>query len=161
DSQVNALLGLDAAKEGALLLAPVGPAGAAPPMSPVVSPLALDVIPLSSSEVDYPLLRQAYDDSSLDSEAEVIAWRDRGDLGGEVLNYHISPPPEAEVPPPSGPDVIIQDLTPRGLAPRGLAETIARRGSTREFSGAAISREALERALDHATRGIPLDVPDG
>ncbi len=144
DSQVNALLGLDAAKEGALLLAPVGPAGAAPPMSPVVSPLAPDVIPLSSSEVDYPPLRQAYEDSSLDSEAEVIAWRD---VGGR---------PAAEGGQRLAANVAIQDLTPRGLA-----ETIARRGSTREFSGAAISREALARALDHATRGIPLDVPDG
>jgi len=139
DSQVNALLGLDAAKEGALVLAPVGAPGAAPPVSPVVTSLTPEVIPLSSSEVDYPLLRQAYDDSSLDSEAEVTAWRDRG---GQV--------------PVTGASVIIQDLTPRGLA-----ETITRRGSTREFSGEAISREALSRALDVATRGIPLDVTDG
>src|SRR5262249_42630060 len=131
DSQVNALLGLDAAKEGALVLAPVGAPGAAPPVSPVVTSLTPEVIPLSSSEVDYPLLRQAYDDSSLDSEAEVTAWRDRG---GQV--------------PVTGASVIIQDLTPRGLA-----ETITRRGSTREFSGEAISREALSRALDVATRG--------
>ncbi len=154
DSQLNALLGLDAAKEGALVLAPVGAPGAAPPVSPVVTLLTPEVIPLSSTEVDYPLLRQAYDDSSLDSESEVTAWRDRG---GQVLNHHISMRAEGEGTPPSESNVIIQDLTP----PRGLAETIARRGSTREFSGEAIPREALSRALDVATRRIPLDVTDG
>src|SRR5215470_970413 len=145
DSQLNALLGLDAGKEGALVLAPVGAPGAAPPVSPVVGPLAPEVIPLSSSEVDYPLLRQAYDDSSLDSEAEVTAWRD---VGGQVLNDDISTRPEGEGRAASG-------------SPRGLAETIARRGSTREFSGQAIPREALSRALHVATRRIPLDVTDG
>ncbi|HKW94262.1 MAG TPA: SagB/ThcOx family dehydrogenase [Methylomirabilota bacterium] len=153
DRQVNALLGLDAAKEGALVLAPVGAAGAAPPVSPVVSPLAPEVVPLSTTEVDYPLLRQAYDDSSLDSEAEVTAWRDHG---GQVLNYDISRRPDREGRSASAANVVIQDLTPRGLA-----ETIARRGSTREFSAEAIPGEALSRALDAATRGIPLDVPDG
>jgi SagB-type dehydrogenase family enzyme len=144
DSQVNALLGLDARKEGALVLAPVGVPGVAPPVSPVVSALAPEVIPLSTTEVDYPLLRQAYDDSSLDAEAEVTAWRD----GGQVLNYDSSRRSEGEVKSPSG-------------SPRGLGETIARRGSTREFSGEAIPREALSWALDAATRGIPLDVADG
>jgi len=110
-----------------------------------VGPLAPEVIPLSSSEVDYPLLRQAYDDSSLDSEAEVTAWRD---VGGQVLNDDISTRPEGEGRAASG-------------SPRGLAETIARRGSTREFSGQAIPREALSRALHVATRRIPLDVTDG
>jgi SagB-type dehydrogenase family enzyme len=51
----------------------------------------------------------------------------------------------------------MQDLTPS----RSLGETIGRRGSTREFSGAAISEAALAGALAHATAGIPMDVPDG
>jgi hypothetical protein len=44
---------------------------------------------------------------------------------------------------------------------RSIGETIARRGSTREFSGEAIGREALLAALDHAAGPIPMDAPDG
>ena len=139
DAQVNGLLGLDAGKEGALVIAPIGAEGPSAPAPPVVTPLDLDVIPLSPREVDYPLLRQAYDDSSLDSEPELTDWRE---AGGQVLHSDI---------------VGMHDLTPG----RALGETIARRGSTREFSGEAIPGAALSGALEHATAGIPSDVPDG
>ena len=147
DAQVNGLLGLDAAKEGALVIAPIGAEGVSAPAAPVVTPLALEVIPLSPREVDYPLLRQAYDDSALDSEPEVADWREPR---GQVLH--------------SGNDVM-QDLTPLGAprseAGRTVGETIARRGSTREFSGEAITVEALSSALYHAMGEIPSDVPAG
>ena len=147
DAQVNGLLGLDATREGALVIAPIGADGPSAPASPVVTPLAIDVIPLSSREVDYPLLRAAYDDSALDSEPELEAWREGR---GQVLHSDI---------------VGMQDLTPpeaaRAEAGRALGETIARRGSTRQFSGEAIDRVALSSALRHATGRIPMDVPDG
>ena len=151
DAQVNGLLGLDAAKEGALVIAPIGAEGASAPASPVVTPLALDVVPLSPREVDYPLLRQAYDDSALDSEPEVADWRERGQRDrGQVLHSD---------------NVVMQDLTPlgapRGEAGRTIGETIARRGSTREFSDEAITMEALSSVLYHATGEIPSDVPAG
>ena len=147
DAQVNGLLGLDATREGGLVIAPIGAEGPSAPASPVVTPLALEVIPLSSREVDYPLLRAAYDDSSLDSEPEVEAWREGR---SQVLHSDI---------------VEMQDLTPpeaaRAEAGRALGETIARRGSTRQFSGEAIDRSALSSALRHATGRIPMDVTDG
>jgi SagB-type dehydrogenase family enzyme len=139
DAQINGLLGLDAAREGALVIAPVGAAGRGAAASPVTTPLDLEVIPLSAREVDYPLLRQAYDDSTLDSESEVADWRE---ARGQVLHSD---------------NVGRQDLTPV----RGLGETIAKRGSTREFSGEAIPAAALSRVLHHATRGFPADVPGG
>ena len=49
----------------------------------------------------------------------------------------------------------------RASAGRVLGETIERRGSTREFSGAPISAEELSSALFHATRGIAMDAPSG
>lgn len=151
DAQLNGLLGLDAEKEGALVAVPLGAAGPVAAAPPVITTLAPEVIPLSSREVDYPLLRDAYDNSSLDSEAEVTDWRERG----QVLHYDISSEP-------SRADVVMQDLTPpEAVAGRGLGETIAKRGSTREFSGEAISAEALSSALYHATRGFPADVPAG
>ncbi|MEX2220485.1 MAG: SagB/ThcOx family dehydrogenase [Candidatus Rokuibacteriota bacterium] len=140
DAQLNGLLGLDAEREGVLVAVPVGAAGSVAAASPVITTLALDVIPLSSREVDYPLLRDAYDNSSLDSEAEVVDWREARSQVSHSEN------------------VGMQDLTPSG---RSLGETIAKRGSTREFSGEAIPAEALSRALHHATRGFPADVPAG
>jgi SagB-type dehydrogenase family enzyme len=147
DAQLNSLLGLDPAKEGALVVVPLGAPAAVAAPPPVVTPLALEVVPPSSREVDYPLLRDAYTDSTLDSEADVLAWRE---AGGQVLKYD---------------SVVFQDLTPlpgpAGAAGRSLAETIAARGSTREFSGEAITAGALSSALHHATRGFPADVPAG
>ncbi len=136
DAQVTALLGLDPGREGALEIVPVGREGRPAGPSPAVAQLAPEVVPLSSREVDYPLLREAYAASTLPSEGEVLDWRGARAAEAAVGN------------------VVIQDLTP-------LAETVMRRGSTREFSGEAIPAEALARALFHATRGFPADVPGG
>jgi SagB-type dehydrogenase family enzyme len=145
DAQLNGLLGLDAQKEGALVAVPLGASGAVAATPPVITALAPEVIPLSAREVDYPVLRDAYDNASLDSEAEVTDWREAGGLARA--------------------DVVMPDLTrlpaPLAAAGRSLAETIATRGSTREFSGEAIPAEALSSALYHATRGFPADVPAG
>ena len=76
DLEVNGLLALDGEKEGALVLVPVGGQLNAAPPAPVIAAIEPEVIPLSSSEVDYPLLRDAYANSALDSESEVLAWRE-------------------------------------------------------------------------------------
>jgi SagB-type dehydrogenase family enzyme len=150
DAQLNGLLGLDATKEGALVLVPLGAPSAVAAVPPVITPLSLEVVPLSSREVDYPLLRAAYADSSLDSEAEVLAWREPREPRGQVLHSDISSTqPRIRLP------------APVRAAGRSLAETISARGSTREFSGEAIPAEALSSALHHATRGFPADVPAG
>jgi SagB-type dehydrogenase family enzyme len=141
DAEVNALLGLDAAKEGALELVPVGGETRPAPPPPVISPLRAVTVPLSSSEVDYTLLVQAYADSCLEGEAEVIDWRER------------SEPRRAPAPPIGG---LAALPPPRMTAGRALGETIQRRGSTREFSGDAIGAEALSTA-----RGIAADSPSG
>jgi len=147
DTQLGALLGLDPLKEAALVVAPVGAAGRPAAAPPIVTTLTPEMIPLSSCEVDYPLLRQAYEDSSLDSEPEVEDWRERGVRQDQVLRHDT---------------VVTQDLIPpERAAGRGLAETIAKRGSTRNFSGEAIPAGALSSALYHATRGFAADVPYG
>lgn len=144
DAQVNGLLGIDAGKEGALAIAPLGSVGAGAPVSPAVTPLDLTVVPLSPREVDYPLVREAYEDSALTAEAEVLEWRGAWE--------------------PELPFERLADLAPLGPpardAGRTLGETIARRGSTREFSGGPISREALSSALHHATGAFPIDVAE-
>ncbi len=144
EREVNGLLGLDPATEGALVLVPVGAPRGSAPVAPVVAPLAHRVIPLSARVVDEPLLREAYAVSSLDSEAEVMDWRERP--AGEAL-----PAGAASVALPA----------PRAAAGRSLGDTILSRGSTRRFSGEAITLAELSSALFHATRPAPADVPDG
>src|SRR5213593_1548716 len=59
DRDVNRLLGLDAEREAALELVVLGP-GTTPPAPAIdIEEIRYDVVPLSSSEVDYPLLREA------------------------------------------------------------------------------------------------------
>ncbi len=145
DDEVNALLGLDAGKEGALELAPIGGETRPAPPPPVISPLRVTTIPLSPSQVDEPLLVRAYADSCLADEAEVVAWREQ-----EPRSRPATPADDITALPP-----------PRMTAGRALGETIQRRGSTREFSGEPISAEALSTALFHATRGITADMPSG
>jgi SagB-type dehydrogenase family enzyme len=148
DREVNALLGLDPAKEAALLLVPVGGAGRAAPAPPVVSPIQPATVPLSEREVDYPLLREVYEDSCLESESEVLEWRE-------------SPAPPREPSTSRERGDVLRLPSPRAASGRALDETIQARGSTREFSGAAISAEELSTALYHATRGFASDAPSG
>jgi SagB-type dehydrogenase family enzyme len=143
DGDVNRLLGLDVAREGALEVVTVGPESGPAPAVGALPPIAHDVMPLSSEEVDYPALREAYAASMLASAAEVAAWRRAGAL----------PPRE-----PGGP------VTPLASPPsesRPLGEAIQRRGSTRRFAHAPISASQLAGALWAATRPLEADVSDG
>src|SRR5712692_8414240 len=89
DSSVNRLLDVDPFREVAFSLVVLGHGAALPPPSPAEpSPLPLETVPLSEREVDYPLMRETHAASSLDSAAEVEAWR------GHT--------PTADFPPPAG-----------------------------------------------------------
>lgn len=147
DAEVNALLGVDGASEGGLVLVPIGGPSTPAPPPPVIAPLRAQIVPLSSSELSYPLLVEAYDESSLDGEAEVLAWREAGDALRDR--------------PAAGSVPVIDLLPPSMTAARPLAETVSRRGSTREFSGEPISAAQFSTALFHATRGIAADTPSG
>src|SRR4029453_19600974 len=85
------------------------------------------------------VLRDAYHNSSFDSEAEVLDWRES---------------PAGEPPTTPAPDLARVSLpSPSRAAGRSLAATVMRRGSTRQFSGEPISGVQLSTALFHATRG--------
>ena len=134
DPLVNALLGIDAVREGSLALIPLGrEAGPAAP-GPPLPPLALPSVPLSRHEEDYPLVRAAYEASSLPDGAAARAWvglaEDTGRRPGD---------------PPREPS-------------RALGETILRRGSTREFPRGPIAGARLAAILDAALRPLPLDL---
>jgi len=144
DTDVNALLGLDPEREGALELLAVGGETPAPPARGSADPIHHDVMPLSPREVDYPLLREMYQATALPTPEAVAAWR-RG-----------TAPPAAAA---RGP------LTPLAAPPfdagRDLGETIQRRGSTRRFGPAPLSPLELGAALWASARPIAWDVPSG
>jgi SagB-type dehydrogenase family enzyme len=141
DDQVNALLGLDPDREAALELVALGPQGASAPAISL-DPIAHPIMPLSSSEVDYPRLRAIHVASSLDSPSAVRAWR------------------AAVPPPPRRPRGTLTALPePRRTAGRSLGETIQHRGSTRQFSREPISAVELSTVLWATARPFEADVP--
>ncbi|MBI4241190.1 MAG: SagB/ThcOx family dehydrogenase [Candidatus Rokubacteria bacterium] len=144
DSRINHLVGLDPDKEASLELVPVGVEGAPASPAPSVEPIAPRIIPLSSSEQDYPLLRELHAASSLVDPDEVSQWRFATPLPGRGM--------------PSG---LLHLPGPRTRAGRDLSETILRRASTRQFAHVPISGEELSSVLFHATRGVAADFPSG
>ncbi|MGH7310081.1 MAG: SagB/ThcOx family dehydrogenase [Candidatus Rokuibacteriota bacterium] len=144
DARANQLLGLDADREAALELATLGPSGPPAPAAEALPDLRDDVMPLSSQEVDYPGLREMQRASMLESPQEVQAWR------------------RSAPPAPRRPRGLLTRLPPaRREAGRALDETIHRRGSTRQFSHAALGLTDLATTLWWATRPIAMDVPPG
>src|SRR5204863_6010919 len=98
DSTVNRLLDVDSQREVAFSMVAIGYDSSPPPAPPEeVSPLGFETVPLSRTEIDYPLMREMYDGSSLDSLAEVAAWRGRTPL--------------TKLPPPTGPVVRLWPLS--------------------------------------------------
>jgi SagB-type dehydrogenase family enzyme len=144
DADVNRLLDVDAEREIAFSLVAIGHVSDPPPQSPAqISPLRLETVSLSRSEVDYPLMREMHAASSLHSPEEIKAWRGRT--------------PSANFPPPAGPLIQLQPFSD-GESPRDTIEqVILRRGSSRQFSHTPISLAQLSTMLDRATRGVPAD----
>src|SRR2546428_2434630 len=141
--------GVDAEREAALELVTLGPRGA--PAAPVAAleDLRHPYVPLSSSEVDYPLLREIHRASMLHTPDDVRAWREAGrGLGGR--------PPR-----PVSPRALVPLPAAREASGRSLGETIQRRGSTRQFGLVPLSAVDLATALWSATRSVDADVPTG
>jgi SagB-type dehydrogenase family enzyme len=147
DVEVNRLLGLDATREVALELIALGPEVAAAPTGGTFDTIDHATLPLSSSEVDYPLIREIHAASGLDTASAVSAWRGR------------EWPSSATVPPAGA--KLVHLPPPRDRAGRGLGETIQRRGSTREFGHAPLTTEELATTLWAATRPLEADAPGG
>jgi SagB-type dehydrogenase family enzyme len=115
--------------------------------------IAHATLPLSSSEVDYPALRQMVEASKLGTPADVRAWRARATdaqhPGGRDVGAVDAPTSSMKLP------------AARAASGRPLSDTIQRRGSTRQFSHDAIDAAELATALWAATRPLPADVPLG
>lgn len=144
DDDVNRLLDLDVDREVAFSMVPIGYHGEpAPKTYPAVEPLALPVLPLSRSEVDYPLMREMHAASSLHSPEEVRQWR-----------ASITPQP---TPPAPAEGIPLQPLSDDQIPREPVEKVILKRGSSRQFAEQAISFEQLSTMLDRSTRGFPAD----
>ncbi len=150
DGEVNRLLGLDAAREVALELVVVGHETSIAPPGGALEAIDHPTLPLSSSEVDYPLVREIHTASSLSTSGAVRAWRLQGGAGARGMAAETARSARVAALP-----------APRREAGRGLGETIQRRGSTRQFGHAPLTAEELATALWAATRGFEADVPAG
>jgi SagB-type dehydrogenase family enzyme len=147
DATVNRLLDIDVDREVAFSLVAVGYDSALSPAPPEdVAPLGLETVPLSRNEIDYPLMREMHDASSLRSPEEVVAWRGRT--------------PIIKLPPPTGPVVQLQPLSDAEIPRDPIEQVILRRGSSRKFARTPITFVQLSTMLERATRGVPADFLD-
>jgi len=148
DDEVNRLLDVDTEREVAFSLVPIGwESELVRALVPSLESLMLETVPVSRSEVDYPLMRETHAASSFTSADEVGAWREPF--------IHSSPNEgEAEIIPSGVP------LAPLGddEMPRDpIEKVILRRGSTRQFSHEPISFAQLSTILERSSRGFPAD----
>jgi SagB-type dehydrogenase family enzyme len=150
DRAVVQLLSLDSQREGALALVGLGkaPAQSNRPL-PALEPLNFEIVPLSKSEVDYPVIRQMHEASFLESEAEIVNWR-------RAISATVSPKVDRQHTSPSR-WIRLRPLSDDEIPRDSIESVIERRGSTRQFAREAISFGQLSTLLDRATRGIPAD----
>jgi SagB-type dehydrogenase family enzyme len=142
DDEVEALLGLDRAREFPLCLltvgsrSPVGP-GESPPES-WTHPFP----PLSPGEVEYQAIGEVNDAGRLATPEAAQEWRARtgtGKAGAEQAKDTFRP---VLAPPP----------------PYSIEEVIRRRGSARRFRRGSMPLGVLARVLEVATESIPTDL---
>ncbi len=147
DASVDRLLDVDTEREVAFSLVAVGHADGLPPHAAAeMLPLRLETVPLSQREVDYPLMREMHEASSLDSKEEAEEWRGRT--------------PVTDFPPPAGPIISFKPLSDAEMPRDPIEQVIQRRGSTRKFARSPITLAQLSTMLDRATRGVPADFLD-
>jgi len=147
DETVNGLLDIDSQREVAFSLVALGNGPEAPSQSREKIPaLNLETVPLSRTEVDYPLMREMHAASSLHATEEVAAWRGLTPL--------------SSLPLPTGPVVQLQPSSEDEMPRDAIEQVILRRGSSRKFARTPISLPQLSTVLDRATRGVPADFLD-
>jgi SagB-type dehydrogenase family enzyme len=145
DSQVNRLIGIDGQEEKSLCLMPLGKLSTET-HSELVSwdtlpELNLDVVSISTSKVDYPLIDMLHSESALAHSDKVSAWR------RESLQWG-----EAEL---SGKLYSLQEMEESQPQIKPLEGAILERGSARRFSQEPIHFSELSTLLLQAAAPIP------
>lgn len=147
DHHIASLLGIDPPTEAAVAIVPIGTADPTPPPTEV-TPIDPPTSPLSPDPQDHPAITNAYHASALPDGDAARNWRNHA-----PTNPLLDPPDD------HAHDLITLPDVPRDNQPdRALHETIRRRGSCRNYQRTPITLEETSIALDHATRGVPIDV---
>jgi SagB-type dehydrogenase family enzyme len=147
DDRINALLGVDPAREAALALVSLGhDPHSTPPAAPDAPALSLETLPLSPHEVDYPLIREMHAASSLRTIDEARSWHDAAAVPvaetQRVASRQLFP---------------LRPLQDPMLPVDSIDEVITRRGSSRHFSHQSIGFDQLSTILRCASSGAPAD----
>jgi len=132
DDVVNHLIGVDNQREAATCILTLG-VGATPAPAPDVETIVEETEPLSKAEIEYPKIWQTHAASSLGHVPALRRWLEA---------TAATPAPDAPQPPNESLESIIQ-----------------RRGSTRHFSDAPITRPELATLLEAALQPIAADFP--
>ncbi|HKY07783.1 MAG TPA: SagB/ThcOx family dehydrogenase, partial [Candidatus Binatia bacterium] len=149
DAAANELLGLDPKREAALSIVALGSGASPAALTPTVERIAPETVPLSKTEVDYPQMRAMHEASSLESEEDVLEWRQSAKKAeGERIKD------EGKT---RNRSFLLQLLSEDEVAKDSIEDVIVRRGSTREFAREPITFAQLSTMLDRATRGIDAD----
>lgn len=143
DSDVNNLLALDADREVALALTPIGRITSPKvPPSPPVHPINLEIVPPSSTEVDYQSIREIHAASSLATKSEVSRWREPSSISSPHITGTLIP---------------LRPFALDTFPPEPIETVIRRRGSTRQFARIPISYKEFSSVLSTTIRPIPHD----
>jgi SagB-type dehydrogenase family enzyme len=145
DPEIEALLGIDGEREGALCLVALGTDAAAPAAEPELRPLGLETIALSREEVGYPDLVRMHQASRLLSPDEVAA----------VADARVDSAPL----PPASPANAVKPQLLAASAGLSFGETILRRGSTRAFAHKPITAEELATVMAASSSRSRADFP--
>jgi len=143
DSELEALLGIDSRHEGLACLVALGRSETEPAEPPALEPFPFEAIALSSREVTYDDLVKIHAESRLKSREEVEA----------VTSARI----ETRALPAPGSQLRFETIDPDHSSPLGA--TILRRGSTRVFAEAPISREELATIMADSSAHPRSDFP--
>lgn len=147
DDPVTRLLGLDPENEAPLELVAVG-SGDSTPESTAVEAVDFETVPVSSDRVEYPLIPDAWRQSTLDDGNVARAWReqlaevDEGAFGTHDIG--------------DGEQIQLDPVDAETASGRPVDNTIERRGSLREFSHEPISGRKFATVLDRALGGVPI-----
>ena len=162
DATVNRLLDLDSEREVAFTLVPIGYQASVQSHNRFettdVLALGFETVPLSSKEIDYPLMREIHAASSLDSPAEVAEWRENSALAlREISGNSFGRGGAISAAPLERFRIPLQPLSDEEMPRDPIEQVILRRGSSRRFARTAISFAQLSTMLDRATRGVSAD----
>jgi SagB-type dehydrogenase family enzyme len=144
DNVVNDLLGIDGRREATLALCAIGRASGSAPAAPPVIPLDHRTRPISSREVEFPMIGTMHAASGLASGEEVTRWR--------------ATPLVRDAPEPQGELFPLQPIASAELPDLPIEEIIRRRRSTRHYDTEnSIGFDAFSTLVVRPTRGVSAD----